>query len=159
MYTFTLYSTDATNENKYERSNCWPAVAFGGTFPATKIEKDILLLEVNPNTILKGTIKYSNGNPVPANELSLIDVSYGQYDEYQGYALDFGGGTSNDELTGSFYDETTGEFQLQNCLKGGDHNYALHVNHIDLETFSSWDSHVEINEGVENEVAITIVEN
>lgn len=159
MYTFTLYSTDATNENKYERSNCWPAVAFGGTFPATEIEKDILLLEVNPNTILKGTIKYSNGNPVPVNELSLIDVSYGQYDEYQGYALDFGGGNSNDELTGSFYDETTGEFQLQNCLKGGDHNYALHINHIDLETYSSWDSSVEINEGVENEVAITIVEN
>ncbi len=159
MYTFTLYSTDALNDQKYERSNCWPAVAFGGTFPATEINKDILLLEVNTSTILKGTIKYSNGNPVPVNELSLIDVSYGQHDEYQAYALDFGGGVSSDESTGSFYDEATGEFQLKNCLKGGNHNYALHVNHIDLETYSSWDSHITINEGVENEITVTIVEN
>ena len=159
MYTFTLYSSDATNEHKYERSNCWPALNFGGIFPTLEIEKNLLLLEVNTNTVLKGTIKYANGNPVPVSELGLIDVSYGLNDEYQAFALDFGQGAYSDEVTGSFYNETTGEFQLLNCLKGGNNNYALHINHIDLETYSSWDSHVTINEGVENEVEIVIIEN
>lgn len=159
MNTFTLYSTDTLDPLKYERSNCFVSAAFGWTFPPAEIKKDILLLEVNKSTILKGTIKYADGNPVPAGELSLLDVSYGQFDEYQSYALNLGESDPADEATGSFYNETTGEFQLKNCLQGGDHNYALHINHSDSETYSSWDSPITIHEGVENEVQVVIMKN
>lgn len=162
MNSITLEAYDASNSRKYERCYNWPSMVYNGTFPANEIIKKLKLLEVNANTVLKGTVKYADGTPVPANQLGLIDVSYGSTGAYQSYAFTFNQFTQTnytDEATGSYYDETTGEFKFTNCLMGGNHNYALHVNHIDLETYSSWDSHITINEGVENEVNVTIVEN
>ena len=120
--------------------------------------KNLELLTVNTSTILKGTIKYPNGNPVPADSIALIDISYGIDDEYQAFAINVNSSHA-DESTGSFYNESTGEFQLLNCLKGGNHNYALHINHLDLDIYSSWDNLVTINEGVENNVEVIIVKN
>lgn len=157
--TFTLSASDYFDDHKYMVCGCWPAMAFGYSFPIPEMNKNLLLLEVNENTAVSGTIKYEDGTPVESDSLAEIGIGYGLHDEYGSFLIEPSSGNTEDELTGSFYDESTGEFKLMNCLQGGNQNYSLHANHLNLETYAGWMSHITINEGEENVVTIVISKN
>ncbi|HYQ58283.1 MAG TPA: leucine-rich repeat protein, partial [Draconibacterium sp.] len=159
-YNFSIEAWDVANFNTYERCLHWPLLSYeeGNSYPQTEITINVKLLEIDEATILKGTVKYENGEPVPADQLSLMDIGYGT--NCQGYAFTFDQIASAnyvDENTGSSYNTSTGEFTFKNCFRGGDNNYSLHVNHIDWDHFESWDNSITIEKGKENTVQIVLI--
>lgn len=154
-------SFSAYDENdfyKYEGINFHPYVKLNTTNYTSQSNMNILMLEVNNDTVLTGIISFQDGTHPAASQL-VIDMSYGNGSN-QNMCLELPQMSASgytDERTGSYYNEATGEYRIMKFLCGGDFGYQLHVNYsTDSSAYASWNENVVVNPGVENQKDVVL---
>ena len=107
----------------YERSLYWALKI--NNYPEVLNKKtmsvNMVLRKVVKNTTITGTIKNDDGSIVPKNQINLLDLVTSQYSQGPAYGVKT---HTNNEFF--FYNESTGEYKISNCLAGG--NYLINLN-------------------------------